>query len=171
MSDETKEKLSLVGKKRWQESSEEYKKKFIAACLRGSAKLREHQYTKPEIIVAEELDKMEMDYAHNAFLYGKFFVDFLLEDGTIIEVLGDFWHGNPHVHPNPTKTQMRQQSKDRARESYLTKCGHKVIFLWEMDLKGDPSIVGGTVMGELKGYCTHEDAMLNVTPFCRSNGR
>ena len=78
--DKVKEGLSRVRKQIWANSSPEYKKKVTNALLRGLVTQRSGEYTNPEMMVAEELDKMETDFDHNKLLYNKFFVDFLLSD-------------------------------------------------------------------------------------------
>ena len=84
---------------------------------------------------------MGIKYKNNELLYEKFFVDFLLEDGTIIEAFGDYWHYNPKVFSNPNSNQVKQLKKDKARLAYLRKCGHRVIVLWEKDLKENENLV------------------------------
>jgi G:T-mismatch repair DNA endonuclease (very short patch repair protein) len=93
--------------------------------------------TKPEKMVAEQLEQLGIKFEHNKFLYNKFFVDFFLDSGTIIEVFGDYWHFNPLVFKEPSETQKKQVIKDKSRIAYLEKCGHKVIVIWEKELKDD----------------------------------
>jgi len=145
-SGETKRKMGDKCKRRWKSYTNEQRRKVTDALMRGIAKQRSGEYTKPEMIVAEELDKMGLDFDHNAPLYGKFFVDFLLSEGTVIEVFGDYWHGNPEVFPVLTTTQRRQRLKDKSRVAYLRKCGHRVIVLWERALNKSRGIVGEQVV-------------------------
>ena len=140
-SEETKTVMRVVGRQRWDASTEEQKAKIANALMRGVATQRSGKYTKPEMVVAEKLDRMGIEFDHNAPLYGKFFVDFLLPDRTVIEVFGDYWHGNRAVFASLTKTQEKQKAKDRARIAYLTKCGHRVIVVWEKELKDDKDVV------------------------------
>jgi len=140
-SEEVRAMLSEEKKKLWSVMPEKERKKVISNLMRGLATQRSGAYTNPEMIVAQELDKMELSFDHNAPLYGKFFVDFLLPCGTIIEVFGDYWHGNPDIFKVLTETQKKQQAKDRSRVAYLKACGHRVIVLWEHDLKKDPCMV------------------------------
>ena len=125
----------------WKTASEEQKKIAKDALMRGVKTMRSGAYTKPEQIVADVLYLEDVEFEHNAPLYGKFYVDFLLSDGTIIEVFGDYWHGNPKVFPKLTETQKKQQAKDRSRVAYLRKCGHKVVVFWEKELKENSLIV------------------------------
>ena len=99
---------------------------------------------KLEKIVADELDKANISY------YFQFFItengvcksyDFKIKDKPlIIEVDGNFWHGNPtqsnhHIHVNETR------ENDKIKDEMAMKRGYKVVRLWESDIKNDPSIV------------------------------
>lgn len=99
---------------------------------------------KLEKIVADELDRAKIPY---------YFQYFITEDGVcksydfkiktkplIIEVDGDFWHGNPnqsnhHIHVNKTR------KNDKLKDEIAMKRGYKVIRLWESDIKKDRGIV------------------------------
>ena len=103
---------------------------------------------KLEKMVADELNK-------NGILYT--FQYFITEDGVcksydfkikekplILEVDGDFWHGNPNTknhHIRVNKTVLN----DKLKEEIALKRGIKVIRLWESDIKKDPSIVIRTI--------------------------
>ena len=65
----------------------------------------------------------------------------LFSKRNIIEVDGDFWHGNPdtkyhHDGVNETK------ENDVLKEKMATDRGYKVVRLWERDIKIDTSIIG-----------------------------
>ena len=140
--EEFKQALSVKKKEQWLNFSDEEKKPFLDALRRGCLKqLAEKGNTKPERIVVESLNKLNIKYKQNELLYDKFFVDFLLEDGTVIEAFGDYWHANPLVFTNLNAHQIKQTGKDKSRIAYLTKCGHRVIVLWEKDLKSNPNLV------------------------------
>lgn len=151
-SKKTRKAMGVARKRLWEEGTPEYRKKIIDALMRGVATQRSREYTKPEMVVATELDKMGIEFDHNAPLYGKFFVDFLLPDKTVIEVFGDYWHGNRTVFASLTRTQEKQKAKDRARVAYLTKCGHKVIVIWEKELKDNSQVVEHRLLKEISGF-------------------
>jgi len=97
-----------------------------------------------EKMVADELDKANISY---------YFQYFITEDGIcksydfklkgkpiIIEVDGDFWHGNPntknhHIHVDETII------NDGVKTKMAEELGYKIVRLWESDIKKDPSIV------------------------------
>lgn len=133
---DVKEKLSFLRKEKWgnlDESAKDGVRKSLANSLKSQ--LDSKGGTKPERIVSSFLSENNINFKSNVLMYDKFFVDFLLEDGTIIEVFGDYWHCNPSVYMSPiNEHQNKQMLKDKSRISYLTACGHKVIVLWEKDI-------------------------------------
>jgi len=139
---EAKVRMSESRKAIWLKASKEYKQKALACLRKGIRKqLDSREETKPERITRNILEALGIEYEQEILLYEKFFVDFLLSDGTIIEVFGDYWHCNPLVFPKPNMHQKKQIKKDKSRIAYLQKCKHKVIILWEKDLKENPNLV------------------------------
>ena len=104
---------------------------------------------KLEKIVADELDKANISYYFQFFITEKGVCksyDFKIKGKPlIIEVDGNFWHGNPnqsnhHIHVNETR------ENDKLKDEIAMRRGISVIRLWESDIKKDPSIVLKHVM-------------------------
>lgn len=135
-SPETLQKISEGIKRNWQLIPDEERKRRLSR-LRQLAmdQLEKKGHTEPEEKVAKALDNLGIAYRRNEPLYDKFFVDFLLNDGTVIEVFGDYWHGNTSVFKTLNEHQLRQQGKDKSRLAYLEKCGHRCIVIWETATK------------------------------------
>lgn len=53
---------------------------------------------------------------------------------TILEVDGDWWHGNPKKYTNPNKLQKEQIQEDIVRTKELLNKGFRVIRIWESDV-------------------------------------
>lgn len=130
-SDKSKEKMSASQKEFWKNSSPEQQNARLQALADACITQLNFKPTVPENRIAAILDQKGIKYQRNVPLYGKFIVDFLLDDGRIVEVFGDYWHGNPAKYPTPDKTQLRQQHKDKSRLAYLKKCKREVIVIWE----------------------------------------
>jgi len=113
--------------------------KMVANLLRGIETQRRFLFTKPKKTMASILGEMQRPFIHNNLMYNKFFVDFLVGN-TIIEVFGDYWHGNPKFFPVPSMT-LPSKKKDKSRIAYLSKCGHNVVVFWEDEIKNCPEVV------------------------------
>lgn len=139
---------SLVCKNEWLSTvyakTEEGRRHLLSNVIKASmVKLYEVE-TRPEKIVREFLENNKIIFCQEYPMYEKFIVDFYLpETNSIIEVQGDYWHGNPLIYGENeglrplSEQQKRQKGKDRARFAYLSKCGHKVYAIWETDIYKD----------------------------------
>ena len=66
-----------------------------------------------------------------------YIVDFLLpNENIIIEVNGDYWHGNPLIYQKEqlNNLQLDLINRDINKKNELENIGYKVIYLWEYDL-------------------------------------
>lgn len=99
---------------------------------------------KLEKMVADELDRLGIKYTFQFFINDGSICksyDFKITDQpTILEVDGDFWHGNPNTkyhHVDSDKT----RENDWLKEKMAANRGYRIVRLWESDIKRDISIV------------------------------
>ena len=106
--------------------------------LEGRVKTKD---TIPELKVKEILVSLECNPAIQyipldeipSWPYGP--LDFALPDKKIaIEVLGDFWHGNPEHYPELSDRQKRQKHKDIHRRRILQNNDWFLLEIWEDDI-------------------------------------
>ncbi len=99
---------------------------------------------KLEKVVADELDKHNIPYIFQFFINDNNLCksyDFKVKDKPIIiEVDGDFWHGNPNTKNHFDKVDDVKEN-DLIKEEMAKKRGYKVIRLWESDINKDISVV------------------------------
>jgi G:T-mismatch repair DNA endonuclease (very short patch repair protein) len=63
------------------------------------------------------------------------------ETNTLIEILGDFWHGNPSIYNMRDVNRVTQTTygellkKTFSRFDSISKQGYKVFYVWENDIK------------------------------------
>jgi very-short-patch-repair endonuclease len=107
----------------------------IERLLRGHAKMRKDKPSKLEERLGNMLRELGVKYEAQVLIKPKFIVDFLI-GGLIIEADGDWWHGHPRFEPLLDR-QIRQKSRDAARNAYLTRVGYQVVRIWESDLTID----------------------------------
>lgn len=116
---------------------------FKLAKLEGNLKHRfEGKETLPEKIVREYLDDNNIKFHKEYLFFNKYIVDYYLpETNTIIEVNGDYWHGNPEVYGMGKKelnnNQILQIEKDNNRRKEFIIKGYRFIELWEKDIYKD----------------------------------
>lgn len=132
---ESKDKISKRKKELWHNYSKEEKTKIKSILMRGLKKQLSRMETLPEKEISSILNEHNVQFEKNKILYGKFFVDFYVNNSkTIIEVFGDYWHCNPEKYYSANEHQKKQIKKDESRLAYLRKCGHEVIVIWENDI-------------------------------------
>jgi G:T-mismatch repair DNA endonuclease (very short patch repair protein) len=107
---------------------------------------------KLEKIVADELDKISIPYYFQYFITDNGICksyDFKIKQKPIIlEIDGDFWHGNPNTKNHFSKVSIVKKN-DTLKENMAKNRGYKVIRLWERDIKKNPSLIGKVVVGQL----------------------
>lgn len=97
-----------------------------------------------EKIVADVLDK------HNIAYHFQYFIntgtvcksyDFLIKDkNVILEIDGDFWHGNPNANHHYIKANEVQQN-DIEKTKIAEEKGFTVYRFWESDVRKNPEVV------------------------------
>lgn len=98
--------------------------------------------TIPENLVAAELDRRGIPYTRQENLRdpatGRFFacVDFMLSDGTVVEVQGSFWHADPRLYPDGPvkKSQRRTVENDNRKRVRMRELNIPLIEVWELDI-------------------------------------
>ena len=101
----------------------------------------------PEREIKSELIKRDykegIDFIHQFKFNNKFMCDFCFpKQKVVVEVYGDFWHGNPAKYAGKElhKHQIKGITRDRSKESYIKTVDNRswtYLFLWESDIKKD----------------------------------
>ena len=103
---------------------------------------------KLEEVVANKLNEANIPYYFQYFITENGICksyDFKLKDKPIIlEVDGDFWHGNPEKKNHYIKANEIKEN-DKLKDEMANKKGIKVVHLWESEIRKDPSIVVRTI--------------------------
>lgn len=149
--DETKKKISLTSKEHWK--NEEYRTIVIKnatigikkAWVEGRMKSKRFD-TKPELAVESILKKLNIKYikqypmwASYPFIhkYVRFYDFYLPEYKKIIEVNGDYWHGNPNKYKNEDLNLMQQQTQYNDGLKFINAINRniEVYYIWENETK------------------------------------
>lgn len=100
-----------------------------------NARLMNDRTSKLEKRAANYLDGFEQNKR-----ISKYVVDFVSNDGIVVEIYGDYWHCNPNMFDadfHNRSIDMTAQEKwdyDKRRQSDIEKLGYYVICFWEYDL-------------------------------------
>jgi len=100
--------------------------------FKGHQKLQKATVTKLERKLFAILDDLGIVYESHAMIKPKFIVDVRIGN-IIIQADGDWWHGHVRFAPL-SERQQKQRARDAAQDTYLHKCGYKVIRIWESDM-------------------------------------
>lgn len=96
------------------------------------------------------LDKLgvKYEYQFEAKDIGRFYDFYLTEHRLLIEVDGDFWHGNPDKYDqnNLRGHQKRAQRIDEHKTKWALLHGIPIMHIWEDDIRNNPK----KVLNELK---------------------
>lgn len=94
--------------------------------------------SKCEDIVKEILDTYSIEYKRwcRPLKDYSYEADFLLGN-IIIEVQGDYWHGNTDVFPILDEKQVLAIEKDKIKKRLFENEGYKVYYIWENDINSN----------------------------------
>lgn len=122
-------------------------KKFKLARYQGNLKFRQSfpKESTPERMVREYLESKGLikgkDFFQEQGFFHKYYVDFYIpKTKTVIEVHGDFWHGNPAIYGEGEgliplyQSQIDRIQKDKEKEADFIKHGFNYHVLWESDI-------------------------------------
>jgi G:T-mismatch repair DNA endonuclease (very short patch repair protein) len=115
-------------------------RKYCSGSCRGIASVKSQANKQPTIIETltyQALTELNISF-DKQYRVGKFVCDvFIPERKLVIEVQGDYWHGNPRFYSEETmnKTQRVHFERDKKKREAYNKAGLKLIELWESDIK------------------------------------
>lgn len=139
------------GQKRCMESNPEYYHKIKSNAVKISLYSQE-RYSKssPEIIVENWLKSHNIDFDYSAIMGSKkigcFQYDFIIHNKRIlIEVNGDYWHGNPNFFNidgtdgkrKLNDIQLKKIKKDKLKLEFAKNHNFEVIYIWEEEINNN----------------------------------
>jgi G:T-mismatch repair DNA endonuclease (very short patch repair protein) len=91
--------------------------------------------TLPEKITENLLLELKINYKKKINI-GYYNCDYVINN-IVVEVQGDYWHGNPKIYNNFDNIQQKNIKRDDRKFKYLSLNGYKILYLWEYDLKNN----------------------------------
>jgi G:T-mismatch repair DNA endonuclease (very short patch repair protein) len=106
------------------------------------------KFTKPHKAICEYLEEKNINFIIEKYI-SPYSVDIFIEPNKIIEVYGDYWHGNPKFYEENSDLSLpwgkikveEKWEKDKNREEYLKKQGYEILTIWENDINTGFEIV------------------------------
>lgn len=109
--------------------------------------------TKPQIIINELLNSCNIKYNNEeSFVY--YSVDnYLIDYNLVIEVMGDYWHGNPLKFNKLNDLQTKNIYRDKAKHTFiLNHYDINILYLWENDILESPDLCKYLIQCYIKNY-------------------
>jgi G:T-mismatch repair DNA endonuclease (very short patch repair protein) len=157
----TSEELSRARRNYWRRIPPPERASHLTSfIIAGQKHNKKSSKTKIENIVADILSDIGLTYQRNIQI-GRYNVDFLVEEETIIECFGDYWHCNPilystdYYHPALHVTATERWLRDRKRLEVLMGLGFTCYVLWEHDIEHAQAEIRATLVTAFS--CKMED--------------
>lgn len=137
-SNEIKNKIKIGIRKYWDNlSADELEKRKKQ--LRKDWIIKRDKYSEidtiPEKITEKMLNDLGINYEKKKNI-GYYNCDFKIKN-KIIEVQGDYWHGNPNIYNIFDIIQTKNMNRDLRKIKFLNNIGYDILCLWEYDIKNN----------------------------------
>jgi|SaaInlStandDraft_4_1057021.scaffolds.fasta_scaffold34844_2 very-short-patch-repair endonuclease len=123
-------------KKLFRKDPEKYKALRSKAGKVAATKHEKYKINKLEKIVKDELIKRGLnDFEYSVILDYKQYDFGCKSKRILLEVQGDYWHGNPKIYKEFNDMQMKNKNKDKTKIEFAEKHNFKLFHIWEKDVK------------------------------------
>lgn len=127
------------------------RQKDFSCCSKSC--LEKLKTNRVEKLAYSTLQTANIHFVEQHEINNKFIVDaYLPNHRVVLQVDGDYWHGNPATYPEPTSMQKKNIARDKSSDAYLHKCGYKVVRIWESELKQNPQILVRKIKDVIDGH-------------------
>lgn len=132
--------LSAAQKRIYQRNPDEYIKNKIKAAKISCSSHKRYSMNKIETTVMKELENRGLMFQYSVILDYKQFDFGNKKHRILLEVQGDYWHGNPKIYGENRKkklnhVQIKNKTKDRLKVKFAKKHGFKLFKIWESDIR------------------------------------
>lgn len=116
----------------------ELNQKMKNAAAKGGMAYSKYNNTDIEIKTKEFLNELNVKYIFQYFLQNKqnkYCFDFYIPDKKLlIEVDGDYWHGNPKIYKTLNKDQIYNKKRDERKNKFVKELGLNLLRFWGSDI-------------------------------------
>lgn len=146
--EQIKQRMIIIQRKQKLKNYKKYiedKKKANAISLQSQARYNINQIEK---FVQIELGNRHLDFKYSVIL-DKYQFDFGNKEYRILlEVHGDYWHGNPDIYTKLDQRQLKNQTRDLKKLEFCKKHNFKLFVIWETDIKNN----NFEILDQIKAY-------------------
>lgn len=141
-------KLSESQKQLYDRNPQDYIAKRSKAGKITATKIEKYKINSIEKIVRDKLKELGLDLEYSVILDYKQFDFGSKKYRILLEVQGDYWHGNPSIYTKKhlNDTQKRNIKKDKDKATFAKKHSMKLYYIWETDIRAN----NFTVLEEIK---------------------
>lgn len=138
------------GQKRCQERDPEYYSKIKSRGGKAAAMRKDYKKSSTEMAVENWLINHNVEYDYSPIMgsenTGIYQYDFIIhKKRLLIEVQGDYWHGNPNMFNEDgsdgkrklNDTQKIKQEKDKLKEEFAKNHNFDLIYIWEEEVNNN----------------------------------
>lgn len=142
------QKLSESQKQLYNKNPQDYIAKRSKAGKITAAQTKKYKINRIEQIVYDRLKEMGLDFEYSVILDYKQFDFGSKKHKILLEVQGDYWHGNPILYTKKqlNDIQKRNIKKDKDKAIFAKEHSIKLYSIWETDIKTN----NFTVLEEIK---------------------
>lgn len=90
--------------------------------------------TKPELKMKEILNELNISFKHQFRLRNRLFDFHILNTNILIEVDGDWWHGNPKIYEKLNMHQRKAKQKDLEKGKLAKENNFILLRFWQSDI-------------------------------------
>lgn len=96
--------------------------------------------SKTEYIFSKILTEMGILFQRQYFLQGKYYDFYLPKYNILIEIDGDYWHGNKKYFNHLNLTQLKSRWNDKYKNFIALSCNKKLVRIWASEIKNKNNI-------------------------------
>lgn len=133
------QKLSESQKQLYRKNPLDYISKRSKAGKIAATKIIKYKINCIEQIVSDRLKELGLNFEYSVILDYKQFDFGSREHKILLEVHGDYWHGNPNIYKKTklNQTQKNVIKRDREKIKFAKKHKMKLYHIWESDIKSN----------------------------------
>lgn len=108
----------------------------------SNLKQSKYKMNTPERKFADFLKLNKIEYVYSSIM-SKFQYDFKIKNERIlIEVDGDYWHGNPNLYKSFNDIQLKMKCRDKEKEEFAKAHNFKLLRIWVSELDNEDKLQG-----------------------------